>query len=177
MLELLDDASLVVIVFGPGFGESIAIRVPPDTWIVVDGCKTGEVSPAAQLLADHHKSWSCVVLTHRHEDHSIGLDDVLAQDGTGPIGCAAPLIDDPENWTKSDDAEFHLIKGTTEHVLATINDRWRANPSTRWELSKGSVQTVGDAVLTSLWPDATALSEYRSVDTNSLSSPLLVRWK
>ncbi len=35
--ELLADAErLVVIVVGPGFGESIGIRVPPDRWMLVD---------------------------------------------------------------------------------------------------------------------------------------------
>jgi len=33
--EALNPGYLYVFVFGPGFGEAIAVRVPPDRWLVM----------------------------------------------------------------------------------------------------------------------------------------------
>ena len=36
----LDEGRLYVFVFGPGYGESVAVRVPPDEWLVIDSCRS-----------------------------------------------------------------------------------------------------------------------------------------
>jgi hypothetical protein len=41
---------LHLFVIGPGFGESIVIRVPPDHWLVVDSCKPGERAAALEVV-------------------------------------------------------------------------------------------------------------------------------
>jgi hypothetical protein len=174
------DSLLYLIVFGPRFGESLTLRIPPSTWIVVDGCRMGQLAPAAQLLRDHRARWSCIVLTHAHLDHTLGLDDVLSHDGNGPIGCFAPVVSDPSSWMRSSDPERHLRMGTTEHVLAAIRDRWRVDPSSRWDLKQGEAKQVGEAELLPLWPDAATAASARGVPEdahNRLSTPLLVRWR
>ena len=35
----LDEGRLYIFVFGPGYGESVAVRVPPDEWLVIDSCR------------------------------------------------------------------------------------------------------------------------------------------
>ncbi len=119
----LRDGLLYLIVYGPGYGESVVLRDPAGTWIVIDGCVIDGRSPAAELLREHEAAWSCVILTHPHLDHALGLDRVLEQPGAGPIACAAPAVRRPETWLHSADAETHLREGTVEHVLATIQDR------------------------------------------------------
>ena len=93
MLTTLAADLLYVIVFGPGVGESIVLRIPPSSWVVVDGLLRDGVSPAAKLLRELDVEWSGVVLTHDHADHAPGLASVLSHKGGGPVGCARPFID------------------------------------------------------------------------------------
>lgn len=180
----LRDNLFYVIVFGPGFGESIVLRVPPDCWIVVDGCRAGACSYPARCLEEHDAAWSCVVLTHPHEDHMLGLDAVLDRPGGPVIGCVAPVVDDPRRWSRSPDPERHLVAGTKEHVLAVIQDRWERDPEARWELRRGEYRTFCGAVFKVLHPDdptlrsfSSAVSTGSSFDPNLLSTPLLVEWR
>lgn len=70
------DDTLFIACFGPGFGESIVIRVPPDNWIVVDGCQENKLSPAVELLDEAEANSRLVLLSHPHLDHVHGLDKV-----------------------------------------------------------------------------------------------------
>ncbi len=175
---------LYVIVFGPGFGESIILRVPPDCWVVIDGCQVGASSYPARLLAEHDARWSCVVLTHPHDDHVLGLDAVLDRPGGPVVGCVAPVVEDPYLWMRSPDPERHFVSGTKEHVLAAIQDRWETIEGARWELRRGEKRRFCGADFTVLHPnDPTLRAFYAAVrqgyrfDENLLSTPLLVDWK
>lgn len=172
----LRDELFYLIVYGPGFGESVVLRVPGSTWLVVDGCVANGRSPAAELLAQHDATWSGVVLTHPHLDHALGLDSVLDHSGEGPIGCAAPRLRDPRAWQASQDPEKHLREGTVEHVLSVIHDRWASNPSCRWEMNRGDVRSIGELELTVLHPPPELVSNPPD-DANRLSTALHVKWK
>lgn len=166
---------LYVIVYGPGFGESIVIRAPEGEWLVVDGCTANGQSPPAALIAEHDASWSCAVLTHPHLDHALGLDAVLERPGSGPIGCADPRLRAPEAWQSSQDADRQLREGTVEHVLAVIHDRWTSDPSCRWEMKRGDRKEIGNLRVTVLHPDYVVLAD-PPADPNRLSTALLVAW-
>lgn len=167
---------LYLIVYGPGFGESIVLRDSVGTWIVVDGCLANGKSSPAELLAQHDAAWSGVVLTHPHMDHALGLDSVLEHRGSGPIGCAAPTLRDPEVWQKSQDPEAHLREGAVEHVLSVIQDRWTADPECRWEMNRGDVRRFGELELTVLHPHQELAANHPTVP-NRLSTALLVTWR
>jgi hypothetical protein len=171
----LQDDVLYVIVYGPGFGESIVLRDPAGTWVVVDGCLAKEKSPTAELLVEHDAEWSGVVLTHPHADHALGLDSVLEQQGGGPIGCAAPRLRDPRTWQASQDPTTHLREGTVEHVLSVIHDRWTSDPACRWEMKRGDVRCFGQLELTVLHPDEELVANPPD-DPNRLSTALQVKW-
>lgn len=49
-LPELPPDQLAIFVFGPGYGELILVRVPPDVWMVVDGCGKGETTYATAAL-------------------------------------------------------------------------------------------------------------------------------
>ena len=51
-LPALADA-LYVFVFGPGTGELVAVRAPPDDWLIVDGCGVGRTKYGPALLAHY----------------------------------------------------------------------------------------------------------------------------
>jgi hypothetical protein len=172
----LTDGLFYLIVHGPGFGESVVVRVPPDTWIVLDGCHIGGHSPAAALLADHGGRWSCALLTHPHLDHACGLDAVLALPGAGPLGCSDPRLSEPGSWESWSDPEELLRRGTLEQVMAVIQDRWSSDPGSRWEMRRNDRREIGEASLLVLHPDPSAL-DAPPTDPNRLSAALLVTWR
>jgi beta-lactamase superfamily II metal-dependent hydrolase len=71
---------LWVVVFGPGHGEAILVRLPDERVGIVDGCREPEGDcPVTQLLAELSPPrllFAC--LTHPHEDHYKGLGRLLA---------------------------------------------------------------------------------------------------
>jgi glyoxylase-like metal-dependent hydrolase (beta-lactamase superfamily II) len=86
----LDQEALSVVVFGPGRGEAIVVRLPDGRVGVVDGCtdpldENGRGDPVREILAefaelsDDPESFrlSFVCLTHPHDDHYAGLADLL----------------------------------------------------------------------------------------------------
>jgi len=58
----LEADRLYLFVFGPGFGESILIRVPPNLWIVIDSCYIADKAAALQVLPRYGGECSCLVL-------------------------------------------------------------------------------------------------------------------
>lgn len=85
-LRTLDPDRLYVFVAGPGVGEGLAIAMPGQGWVLVDGCRTsnGAVGTDLPLLALRERfsrgpadavEW--MVLTHPHEDHSAGFAEIV----------------------------------------------------------------------------------------------------
>lgn len=71
-----------VIVYGPGYGESIIIHIPEVGWGVVDSClsknKRTSQNPALDYLKEKNvERLSFIVLTHPHEDHYHGLAEIV----------------------------------------------------------------------------------------------------
>jgi hypothetical protein len=74
--------TLEITVFGPGFGESIILHIPAVGWGVVDSCllKRNEKAvnlPLNYLRAMGVSSLAFVILSHPHQDHFEGLDEIL----------------------------------------------------------------------------------------------------
>jgi hypothetical protein len=76
---------LEVSLFGPGFGESLAVHLGEGQWMVVDSCidrATGKPAATQYLEAigvDCSEDVAIVLATHWHDDHARGLADVVAQ--------------------------------------------------------------------------------------------------
>lgn len=183
----LKDELFYVIVFGPDYGECIVLRVPPETaggppsWLVVDSLErdddAGTWHPALDLLAG--SQWSALLLTHPHDDHAAGFGAVVNHPGGGPIGCTELAVDPPAAWKDSNDAEHLLRKGSVEHALAAIQDRWEREPASRWEIRAASSREIGGARLTVLFPDEATVAKHTAGpprNANRLASPILVEW-
>src|SRR4051794_23800400 len=91
-MDLIDALSplgdeLVLIVMGPGLGESVLVRWPPDDWLVVDSfrrmTRDTERHPALAVLELFEASPSAVALTHPHQDHSSGFASLVARRRAG----------------------------------------------------------------------------------------------
>jgi glyoxylase-like metal-dependent hydrolase (beta-lactamase superfamily II) len=85
--DIEHEIGLTWFVFGPGTGESIAIRVADGEqeprWLVVDSCvvEPGGVAPAERIIDYYAEDLTYLLITHRHEDHVLGapyLLDLLA---------------------------------------------------------------------------------------------------
>lgn len=179
----LDPALLYLIVFGPGYGESIVVRVPENTWLVVDSLRAAESGvPAAGLLRRARAAFSCAVLTHPHEDHADGFGEVLAQGDGGPVGVVPAFLPDFSSdangaeAARNPDPEAQLKDGAVEDALASIQTYWRRNPAARWELQAGQKKKIGAAQVEVLFPTDGALKAAEK-DTNRASSPLFIEWK
>ena len=172
----LRDDLLYLFTFGPGTGESVLIRIPPDKWVVVDGCKDGKLVPAAETLRTNDASWSCVVFSHPHKDHAEGLEAVLSLPGNGPVGCVRPILSNLDALQKSSDPHEHLSYGVVEQLLSKIDDMWEADPTKQWNVKQSDQQFIGDAVLTALHPDIATI-ESSPRDPNALSTPILIEWR
>lgn len=185
-LPTLTPDHLVVLVFGPGLGELILVRVPPGLWVVVDGCGAKGIDYAAAVL--HHYGDArpaVVVLTHPHDDHSRGIADVIRKatpndrkDQWPRVGMVLPPGDDVA--LRSDG----FIAAVTLDAIAAVEDRWKMSPECRWEMHAGDSERVGDATLRALSParavrDAQLArwSAREPFDKNTIASALLLTWR
>jgi hypothetical protein len=165
---------LYLFVIGPGFGESVVIRVPPDHWVVVDSCKPGERAAALEVLGRYGGQCSCAVLTHRHQDHYPGFSEILAHADWNVIGCAdARLVFDD---SQAPNPEHHR-RNELEDIMAAILTRWETRAESRWRTWRGSRRPVGEGMLTSLHPTEHFAQANLHASPNELSSALWLEWK
>jgi len=70
-----------IAVFGPGFGEAIAVHVGEGQWFLVDSC----LEPGSKLPASHHylkqlgvsaNQVKAIVASHWHDDHVRGISEL-----------------------------------------------------------------------------------------------------
>lgn len=187
LLPPLDPDSLTLFVFGPGTGESIVLFAPPDGWLVVDGCTSGERNYPLELLRHYQARPTAILLSHPHKDHVSGLSELIETytDAADPSWPRLAMVPAPDTRGAGDlwDPVAALTGGTAEQAVATMLDRWEQRPESKWALTLGSTIPVGDAKVRVLSPvdherDA-ALAAWlgrRHHDYNRAASALLVTW-
>jgi beta-lactamase superfamily II metal-dependent hydrolase len=170
----LDADSLYVFVFGPGFGESIAIRVPPDRWMVIDSCNVAGKAAALHVLEAYGGTCDCLMLTHRHKDHYRGFSNLIDWASWTTIACNDLSVDD--EFYNSVDPE-KLLEGGLEQAIASIKQRWSDNAESEWRTWKSTSRTVGDATVSVLHPSEDFGHNYTGDDDNELSSAVVLTWR
>ncbi|WP_157906906.1 MBL fold metallo-hydrolase [Sorangium cellulosum] len=182
--ELAPD-HLILLAFGPGKGELILVRVPPDGWMVVDGCGAGRVDYAMKALAYYQARPRIVVLTHPHDDHSRGLARVIEsatprdrKEVWPRIGMVLPPGDDVSGRSAG------FIAGVTRQAIAAVEARWSASPACRWDVNAGDLELLGDATLRVLSPRSDVREKQLGLwqarepfDRNVISTALLLTWR
>lgn len=172
----LNPDRLYLFVLGPGVGESIIVRIPPDSWLVVDSYRHNGRPAASYVLERYHATWSVLVLTHPHADHHAGMDQLLASNPGGIVGCVHPRADDLSMEELPLDPMRHLGQGALP-VYDAIRQRWDRLPETRWETYRHEERGVGDAKLTALHPVRPLIDSDWARNPNELSSAVLLHWK
>lgn len=170
-----------MLAFGPGRGELVLVRVPPDAWMVVDGCSADRIDYAAAALSHYDAHPRIVILTHPHDDHSGGLTSVIE---------AATPRDRKEMWPRigmvppPGGRPSGFVGGATEDVIAAIETRWSEVPSCRWDMIIGDLEPLGEATLRVVSPRtdlrAEALRRWgigQPFNSNILSTALLLTWR
>jgi len=175
MPEELDASLLYVFLFGPGFGETVAIRVPPDHWIVIDRCRVAHRAASLHVLERYGGRTSCAVLTHPHRDHYPGFSQILDYQDWAVVGCCDLQLEG-EDVDLSADPERRR-GNELDQVLAGITDHWRRNDDKRWWTWRHSYRQIGEARLTSLHPTQQFARDHPQTNPNNLSSAMLLEWR
>lgn len=81
---LPDSDDLEVSLFGPGFGECLAVHLPGGKWVLVDSCRNSRGEPIAlaylqAMGVDVARDVTLVVASHWHLDHVDGIADVVRE--------------------------------------------------------------------------------------------------
>lgn len=92
-------------IFGPSFGESLAIHYGNGNWIIVDSCVSATTkNPVAmdyleRIGVDISSAVKLVVITHWHSDHIAGIQKIVAN-------CPEAKICVPASFTREDFIKF-----------------------------------------------------------------------
>lgn len=175
---------LVLLVMGPGLGESVLVRWPPDSWLVVDSFRrtrnSEEVHPAVDALDTFGARADAVALTHPHDDHTGGLATLIERRKPGGLVGWWPEAASGPRWATANAALAHR-QGNNEQALAAIDRTWRDEPSSRWELhANGEDRQIAEATIRALTPLAATIDHCREVlepDYNEMSSAMVVTWR
>ncbi len=142
----LDPNRLYMFVFGPGKGESIALRVPPRNWIVIDSCKLMKKAAAKHVLDLYGGVLSCIILTHPHRDHYRYFSQLLTIGDWGYVGCNDHRLDD---WSRNPMA---ARANELEQIVAEIRRRWKSAPDSEWWTWRTTSRLIAGGKLLCLHP-------------------------
>lgn len=95
--ESPNDGELEVSIFGPGYGEAIALHVGFGKWILVDSCLEPESGKPAQLQylenlgIDASSAVKLIVATHWHDDHVQGMGSLVRECKSAEVAVSSAL--------------------------------------------------------------------------------------
>lgn len=171
-LETLDRRLLYVFVAGPGRGEGLAVALPGQGWLVVDGCRAGDGSlPIERILnqwMDRDEHVEVLLLTHPHDDHVAGIPRII--EAHDPRRIALVAADPPtaslvlEVIARLKGARTTAERLDADAVLAAVTaiQTWASKPENRLlPLTDGLVVEVGAPVTIRICaPAAPAVTQF-----------------
>lgn len=118
--------TIEVTVLGPGYGESIVLHLPGFGWGVIDSCTFENSSlPLHYLKALQVSNLSFVFLSHPHQDHFEGLDEVIDAFQTLEwIGRynGNSIRELKKYWVRQDMANATKVSDSLSRVFNSMND-------------------------------------------------------
>ncbi len=125
--------------FGPGYGESLAIHIGSGEWIIVDSCinsDTDEPAALEYLVAEGvhvARDVSVILASHWHDDHIRGLATLVERCTSARFYCSLALRNDELLKLVESPARLaeRVTPGTREfgRILALLRDRGGAQSS------------------------------------------------
>jgi Metallo-beta-lactamase superfamily len=175
LFDPLSDELLYLFVLGPGTGETVLLRIPPDLWVVVDSFRCAGRAAAEFVLAKHKGQVAAIVLTHPHQDHYDGIVELIDAHPGAILGCVHPRESGPITGPPADASAHLRLRARATYVR--IWDEWRTNEARRWWTFRRESRVIGSATVTSLHPGRPIAPDNWSTDPNAISSAMLVEWK
>jgi beta-lactamase superfamily II metal-dependent hydrolase len=172
------------VVFGPGYGESIAVRIPDGGWLVTDSLagrgRWATFVPAAELLRELNEKVSLLILTHPHDDHVGGFDRLVTDFANGSVGAVEANLPE-DGFTENDSGTAVLAKSNCAKAVVAIRRYWREHPTRKWEIvADSSTRSIGSGHVEALHPSQDYLdggTPDPAKAPNSYSTPVLVEWE
>ena len=95
--DLVKDDEFEISIFGPGYGEAIALHLGFGKWILVDSCLEPKSGKPAQLQyleslgIDTSSAVKLIVATHWHDDHVQGMGALVRECKSAMVAVSAAL--------------------------------------------------------------------------------------
>ncbi len=98
-MALAQNFECETVIFGKGIGESIAVRLSENEWMIIDSCLNDEKKPAAlQYLkernVDCQNEVKIIIISHFHDDHIKGLYETIQTCSSAKIVISSALNTD-----------------------------------------------------------------------------------
>ena len=170
----IDDNLLYFFTFGPRTGETILLRIPPNHWLIVDSFNCDGRPAADVVVGKYGGRVACIVLTHPHQDHHLGIRELLELNSTAVIGCMHPKANPPQSPLSPDPVV--ALKQRAKTVYDRIMQEWTNNPTRKWVTFRKEFRKIGDATITSLHPPVPVDPTQFGNRPNEISSAMLVEW-
>ncbi len=96
MMKHPGENEIQLVVFGPGYGESILVHLGSRKWIMVDSCVDVNNFPISlnylnQIGVNLKSEVVAVIATHWHDDHIRGLEQIILECESADIAISAAL--------------------------------------------------------------------------------------
>lgn len=174
-LKQLKREWLHVFVAGPGQGEGIAIALPEQGWLLVDGCTAGDGRFPLEVILEHWRAHAddpvqAMVLTHPHQDHVEGIAELI--EALKPEWVAVTAGDSPgktllqvaSTLTRArpgENTQTQLLAKKVVAALAAIEGWEEAHPGRLLGLLDGQpLLTRADVQVKARAPDQTGLESF-----------------
>ena len=122
----IDQVELVL--FGPGYGESVLVHLGSNEWIIVDSCMASGSSVPAPIWylqnigVDPASAVKLIVATHWHDDHIKGMAQVVQACPSARF-CTSPVLGDVEFLAMAigyDERNMMKFRSGAEEILKVI---------------------------------------------------------
>ncbi len=172
--DLVSDR-LYLFALGPGFGETVLLRVPPDFWIVIDSFRARNTPTAQQVLDRYLGKAKLLILTHPHEDHVCGFVDLIDNNANAQIGFVN-LREVAQSQGVSNDPMSKFCNNAKK-TYDRVHQEQQSRSGAIWKTLRGQQIKIPDGQIESLHPSLPIPHAYlQSCGCNELSSPMLLEW-
>lgn len=156
-----------VVLFGPGYGESIVLHLGCGGWVIVDSCINGEGKPRAleyleSIGVNPAQAVDLVVATHWHDDHIRGMARLVEVCSQAKFCCAHALLAKEFLAAVGALEDRHLsVEGSGVREIHRVFTRLesKASPPT-FATANRCIHARGNCKIWSLSPDDAAFQSF-----------------
>jgi hypothetical protein len=154
-----DDGQVEVSLFGPGFGEGLAIHLGDGSWFVIDSCTQADKEPAALsylegLGIDVGTAVVGVLASHWHTDHISGLGALFEAASGARFYCSRALRSDEFaalTASKPSPSRFPVATAEISAIITQVEKRRRSGGPAVSQVGAATRMYQGPGVVSELW--------------------------